>query len=69
MVDQLESEREESMLTNEEKKILHQAFDAAIKSSPDSMAAANVLMPLFFKIASMGSETGPESPSGPEVPG
>jgi hypothetical protein len=53
------------MLSNEEKKILHQAFDLAIKSSPDSMAAANVLMPLYFKIASAGT---PEAAMGQGSP-
>ena len=53
------------MLSNEEKKILYQAFDAAIKSSPDSMAAANVLMPLYFKIASAGT---PEAAMGQGSP-
>jgi hypothetical protein len=38
------------MLTDEEKQLLHQAFNAAIKSSQDSVAAASVLIPLLQKI-------------------
>jgi HPt (histidine-containing phosphotransfer) domain-containing protein len=38
------------MLTNEEKQLLHQAINAAIKSSPDAIAAASVLLPLLQKI-------------------
>jgi hypothetical protein len=38
------------MLTEEEKTHLRMAFDVAIKNSPDSMAAASVLIPLLRKI-------------------
>ena len=40
------------MLTDEEKKLIHQAFNAAIKSSQDSVAVAIVLLPLLQKIVS-----------------
>lgn len=38
------------MLTEEEKKTLAQAFNLAIKTSDDSLAAASVLLPLLSKI-------------------
>ena len=37
-------------LTEQEMSILKSAFDAAIKSSQDSIAAASVLIPLMQKI-------------------
>ena len=37
-------------LTEQEISILKSAFDAAIKSSQDSLSAASVLIPLFQKI-------------------
>jgi hypothetical protein len=39
-----------SSLTKQEINILKAAFDAAIKSSQDSLAAASVLLPLLQKI-------------------
>lgn len=44
------------MLTEQQKTYLRTAFDAAIKASPDSMAAASVLIPLIGKIEAMASE-------------
>ena len=38
------------ILTDDEKQLLHKAFDVAIKSSQDSLAAASALIPLFQKI-------------------
>jgi hypothetical protein len=38
------------MLTDEEKQLLLQAFNLAIKSSQDSVSAASVLIPLLQKI-------------------
>jgi hypothetical protein len=38
------------MLTDQEKKYLASAFDAAIKNTKDSIAAASVLVPLLQKI-------------------
>ena len=37
------------MLTEQEKQYLKQAIDAAIKCSPDAMAAASVLIPIYQK--------------------
>jgi hypothetical protein len=36
---------------------LKAAFDAAIKNSPDAMAAANVLTPIYLKIVEKFRET------------
>lgn len=44
------------MLTDQEKQFLRTAFDAAIKNSPDSLAAANVLGVLLFKLEAMANE-------------
>lgn len=38
------------MLTDEEKQSVIQAFNLAIKSSTDSIAAASVLIPILQKI-------------------
>lgn len=38
------------MFTSQEIESVHQAFNAAIKATPDSMAAAKILMPIFGKI-------------------
>jgi hypothetical protein len=44
-------------LTEQEINILNAAFDAAIKSSQDSLAAASVLLPLLQKIVSKPVES------------
>jgi len=36
-------------LTEQEKQYLKQAIDTAIKNSPDSIAAASVLIPILIK--------------------
>lgn len=38
------------MLNDQEKQYLHAAIDTAIKHSPDSIAAASVLVPILQKI-------------------
>lgn len=43
-------------MTEQEKSYLKAAFDAAIKASPDSVAAASVLIPLLGKIEAMTNE-------------
>ncbi len=44
------------MLTEEEKTYLRQAFNAAIKSSADAVAAALVLLPLLDKLLATKNE-------------
>jgi hypothetical protein len=44
------------MLTDQEKQYLKQAIDTAIKHSPDSMAAASVLIPIYQKCVTEGAE-------------
>jgi hypothetical protein len=44
------------MMTEEEFRYLKAAFDAAVKTSPDAMAAANVLTPIYLKIVEKFSE-------------
>ena len=46
------------MLSEQEKQLIAQAFNAAIKSSPDSMAAAAVLIPLYQKLVTQNGDQG-----------
>lgn len=47
--------QQDKMLTEEEKQNLIQAFNLAIKSSPDAIGASSVLLPLLQKILSAPS--------------
>ena len=49
-----------NLLTEQEQEYLRRAIDAAIKSSPDSIAASQVLIPILAKCCqakSIGTET------------